>query len=101
MIFMRDRRTKKGKDAVAERLGHIALVTMHGVHHELQRRINDRSRFFRIKPFNQGCRTFEVSKQSSDGFALAVRTAPRFQRRLFGSDTLGEVGWSITGGRRG
>jgi hypothetical protein len=33
MIFMRDRRAEQGEDAVAQRLGHITFVAMHGVHH--------------------------------------------------------------------
>jgi hypothetical protein len=51
---------------------------MHGVHHELQGRINNRPGFFGIKPFNEGGRAFEIGKESGDGLALAVCIAARF-----------------------
>ena len=74
------RRTEQGKDAIAQRLRHIALIAMHGVHHELQGRINNRPRFFGIESFNQRRRAFEIGKQGGDRLALTVRRSTRFQR---------------------
>ena len=61
--------------------------------------IENRARFLGIKAFNQGCRTLQISKQRGDGFTLAVNVTPRFQRRLLGADTFGEVPRGITEGR--
>ncbi len=74
MILMGKGRTEQGKDAIAQRLRHIPLIAMHGVHHQLQRWVNDGSRLFRIKSFDQGRRAFEVGKEGGDGFAFAVCT---------------------------
>jgi hypothetical protein len=35
MIFMGKRRAEQSENAVAQRLGNIALIAMHGVHHQL------------------------------------------------------------------
>ena len=65
---------------------------MHGVHHQLQGGINNRSRFFGIESFNQRRRAFEIGKQGGDRLALAVCSATGFQRRLLGADALGQMG---------
>jgi hypothetical protein len=72
---------------------------MHGVHHELQSRINNGTRFFRIKPFDQGRGAFEVGKQRRDGLALAICCSARCHRGLLGANTFREVGRRIA--RRG
>src|SRR5215510_7826138 len=100
MIFMGNRRTEQGKDAVTQSLSHIPLIAMHGVHHEVQRRINDRSGFFGIEAFNESGGAFEVSKERGDRLALAIRTAARFQGSLLGPDALGQVGRGVARGRR-
>ena len=98
---MRNRCTKQRKDAIAQRLRHIAIIPMDGVHHELQRGVNNRSGVFGVKPFNQRGRAFQVRKQGGNGFALTVGTAPRFHRGLFGQDTLGQVWRGVTRRRLG
>ena len=50
---------------------------MHGVHHELQSRVNNRPRFFGIESFNQGRGAFEIGKQRSDGLTFALRQGRR------------------------
>ncbi len=45
---------------------------MHGVHHQLQCRIDNRPGFFGIEAFNQRRRAFEIGKQRRDGLALPV-----------------------------
>src|SRR5262249_27931045 len=91
MIFMGDWSPKQGKDAIAQRLRNIPLIAMHGVHHHLQGRINDRSGFFGIKSFDERGGALEIRKQSRDRFALAIWSATRCQRRLFGPDALSQM----------
>jgi hypothetical protein len=101
MVFMGNGRAKERKDAIPQGLRHIALVAMHRVHHELQGGIKERAGFFRIQPFDQGRRAFEISKQGSDRLPFAVTCPARFQRVLFSSDTLREVLGRVAGGRLG
>ena len=89
---MGKRRAEQGKDAIAQRLRHIAVILMHGVHHQLQGGINNRPRFFGIESFNQRRRAFEIGKQRGDRLALTVGCATRFQRRLLRADALGQMG---------
>ena len=56
---------------------------MHGIHHHLECRVENRAGFLGIEPFNQRCRAFQVSKQRGDGLALAVGSATGFESRLF------------------
>ena len=53
-------------------------VKVHGVHHDLQGRIDNRSCVLRVQPLDQGSRTFQVRKQGGDGFTLAVTCSSRF-----------------------
>ena len=89
MIFMGDGCTEEGEDTITEHLGDIAFIAMHGVHHQLECGINNRTGFFRIEPFDQRRRTFEIGKQRGDRFALAVGTPTSFQCYLLGADALG------------
>ena len=77
-------RAEQGKDAIAQGLRDIAVIAMHGVHHQLQSGINNRSGFFRIEPFDQRRRAFEIGKQRGDRFALALRQG-------CGTDALGQM----------
>ena len=70
---MGQRRAEQGKDAIAQRLRDIALIAMHGVHHQLQGGINNRSGFFGIESFDQRRRAFEIGKQRGDGLAFTIR----------------------------
>src|SRR3989442_10087133 len=96
MIFVGDGRAKEGKDTVAQRLGHIALIAMHRLHHELEGRVNDAASVFGIEIFDEGSGVFDVGKESSDGLTLTVGGSSRFQSCLLGPDTLGQVGRSVT-----
>ena len=84
-----------------KRLRHIAVILMHGVHHQLQGGINNRPGFFGIESFNQRRRAFEIGKQRGDRLALAVRRPPRFQRRLLRADALGQMWRRVTRWRLG
>ena len=74
---MGQRRAEQGKDAITQRLRHIAVVLMHRVHHQLQGRINNRSRFFGIESFNQRRRAFEIAN-----IAVIVLRSPLFHCAL-------------------
>src|SRR5262245_62897989 len=91
VILMRNWRPEQGKDAIAQRLSYIALIAMHGVHHELQGGVNDGAGFFGIEAFNESGRAFEISKEGSDGLALAVWCTTGFHGRLLGQDALGQM----------
>ena len=88
---MRQRRTEQRKDAITQGLRDIAVILMHRVHHQLQGGINNRSGFFRVESFNQGCRAFEIGKQRRDRLAFTVCATSCFQRRLFRADALGQM----------
>jgi hypothetical protein len=62
---------------------------MHGIHHELERGVDEGTGLFRIEPFDQGGGAFEVGKEGGDGLALAVRNTTRLQRRLLSQNALG------------
>jgi hypothetical protein len=48
MVFMRHGSAEDRKDAIARRLHHIAIVALHRIDHQLQRRIDDRTRLLGI-----------------------------------------------------
>ena len=74
-----------------QRLGDIALVAMHGVHHELEGGINNGSGVFGIEVASEGSEAGQIGKERSDGLALAVGDPTGFQRRLLSPDALGKV----------
>ena len=53
MIFVGNRGAKQREDAIAQGLGHVALVAMHGLHHELQGRIDDAAGLLGVEVFQQ------------------------------------------------
>ncbi len=80
MIFMGNRRTKERKDAIAQGLGDIALVAMHGVHHQLQSGINNRLRLFGIEAFNQAVEPLRSANKAVIVFrSPSVITAARIR----------------------
>ena len=73
MIFMRDRRAEQRKDSIASGLHDVTVVAMHRVDHQLQRRIDNRPRLFRIEPLHQVHRPLDIRKQRRDSLALPAR----------------------------
>ena len=98
VVFVGNRRPKQRKDAISQGLGHIPVIAMDSVHHELQSGIDDCTGFFGIESFNQRSRAFEVSKEGGDSFALAIAASPCFHSSLLGPDALGEVRRGVTNG---
>ena len=94
VIFVRHGRPEQGHDAIAQHLVHRPFKAVHGVHHALQRRIEECLGRFRIKVTNQFGRPFEVGKQHGDLFALA------FQGTSGGEDLLDQIGWGVRQRRR-
>jgi hypothetical protein len=62
MVFVGDRRAENREDSVAGRLHHVAVVAPHRIDHQLDRRINDRARLFRIDVLHQLHRSLDVGK---------------------------------------
>ena len=77
MVLMGDRRAEQREDAVAGRLHDIAVVAMHRVDHQLQRRVDDRARLLGIEVAHQLGRALDVGEQRRDGLALAIQALRR------------------------
>ncbi len=91
MIFVGDGGAEEGEDAVAQRLRDITVIAMHGVHHDLEGRVEGGARFFRIDSFDEGHRALEIGEEHGDGLALALEGAPRVQ------DLVGEMCGGVGG----
>ena len=101
MVFVRDRRAEQRQDAVAHRLGHIAFVVMHGLHHQRQCRVDQAARVFGIEIVDQRGRAGHVGEQRGDRLALAVRRAAGLHRRLCRPDAFGQIGRGVFDGGAG
>ena len=69
---MRDRRAEQREDAVAGRLHDVAVVAMRRVDHQLQRRIDNRARLFRVEVLHQLGRALDVGEQRRHRLALPL-----------------------------
>ena len=94
VIFVRHWRPEEGHDAIAQHLVHRPLKAVHGVHHALQRRIEECLGGFRVEIADQLRGAFEVGKQHGDLFALAC------QGTSGGEDLLDQIGWGVRQRRR-
>src|SRR5712692_6845331 len=101
MIFVGNGRAEEGEDAVAGGLSDVAFVAMHGIHHQLECRIDDGTRLFRIEAFNQSHRAFDVSEKRGDGLTLAVSRPACFHCRLLSPNALCEMRRCIARGSSG
>ena len=63
---------------------------MHGIHHELQRRIKNRASFFRIKIGNDVSRAFDISKYGGNALTFTVSDASGLHRFPFRLNALGQ-----------
>src|SRR5215813_4128909 len=91
MVFMTERGTEEGKDAVAGGLDDEALIAMDRVHHQLQGRIDEAPGRFGVEVFDQCGRVLDISKERSDGFPFAFSGASGFQNGLLGTNARGEM----------
>ena len=86
VVFVRDGGAKQGHNAIAEHLVHRALEAMHGVHHEVDGRIEELLGGFGIETADEFGGVLEIGKQHRDLFAFA------FQGRARGEDLVAEMG---------
>src|ERR1700683_2344233 len=84
MIFMGDWSAEKREDPVAGGLHNVTVVAAHRVDHQLERRIDDRARFFRIEILLELRRALDIGEQRGDRLSLAVA---RVTKRLLGCDS--------------
>jgi hypothetical protein len=73
------------RSSSAQYLVHRTLEAVHGVHHQVQRRVEEPPGLLRVEVPDQVGRAFEVGKQHRDLLALA------FQGVLASTDLIGEV----------
>ena len=73
MVFVGNGRAKQGHNAIAEHLVHRALEAVHGVHHVVQRRVEELLGSFWVETANQFGGIFQVGKQHGDLLALAFQ----------------------------
>ena len=71
MVLVRDRRAEQREDSVAGALHDVAVVAPHRIDHQLQRRIDNRARFFGIEVLFELGRALDIGEQRGDGLALA------------------------------
>ena len=89
MIFVGNRGAKQGHNAITEHLVHRALEAVHGVHHEMDGRIEELLGSFGIEPPDEFGGVLEVSKQHGHLLALTL------QGRASREDLVGEMGWRV------
>ena len=89
MIFVREWGAEERHNAIAQHLVDGAFVAVHGVHHALQRGIEELLGGFGVEVGDQLHGAFEVGKQHGDLLAFA------FQGAAGGEDFLREIGWGV------
>ena len=77
VILMGDGSAEQRKDAVTQRLGDVALVMMHGFHHQREHRIDEAAGFLGIEVFDERGGVFDISKERGDSLAFPVCGAAR------------------------
>jgi hypothetical protein len=85
MVLVGDRRTEDRHDAVTEDLIHRALVSMHGIDHDLLQRVEYRTDRLGVEVLHQVGRTLDVGKEDGDLLAFAL------DRSACAQDLLGEL----------
>src|SRR5580698_4831286 len=83
MVFVRLRRAEQGHDAVALYLVDDAIVAMHGLFHEIERRLKASHSKLRIsEAIDQSGRIPDIGEQDREVFAFAPLGAERTQQLL-------------------
>ena len=73
MVFVRNRSAKQRENAVSGRLHNVAVIAAHGIDHQLQSRIDDRSCLFRVKILLKRGRIYDVDEKRGNEFPPAFR----------------------------
>src|SRR5262249_23646688 len=82
VVLVRQRRSEESHDAVTQYLVDGSFIAMHGIHHEMQHRIDDLLRLFGIAVFDQLHRVPDVGKENGDLFPFSFQGRPRSQYLL-------------------
>jgi hypothetical protein len=85
VVLVGDRCAKERHDPVAHDLVHRALVTVHGLHHVFEDRVEDFARLLGVTVGEQLHRALQICEQNRDLLALALEGA------LGRQDLFGEV----------
>ena len=72
MVFMCDRCTEQGENAVAGGLRDVTAVALHHLDHQLECRVDDGASLFRIEALDQVHRALDVGEQRGDRLAFAL-----------------------------
>ncbi len=54
MVFVGNGCSEQSEDAIPQGVCHITIIPMDGIHHDLQRGVDNRSGFLGVEAFNQG-----------------------------------------------
>jgi hypothetical protein len=95
VVLMGDGGTKQRHDPVAHNLIDRALIAVHRVHHALEHRVEQCTRFLGVPVGQQFHGALEVGKEHGDLLALA------FQGTAGGQDLLRQIGGRVGEGGRG
>src|SRR5215813_2107276 len=76
MVLVGERRSEESHDPVAHHLAHRALKTVHGLHHELQDRIEYQAGLLGIAASEELHGIFEIGEEHCDLFVLALECGP-------------------------
>ena len=82
MVLVRDRGAEERHDPVAHDLVDGAFEAMDGRHHQLEDRIEDRARIFRITIGEQLHRALQIGEEHGHPLALSLQRRPRRQDAL-------------------
>jgi hypothetical protein len=85
---------EKGHNAITQYLVHRAFVAVHGVHHEVNRRVQQVLGGFRVKALDELGGILDIGKEHGDLFAFAFQARPGVE------DFFGEIGRGIGQGSR-
>src|SRR6266851_8073611 len=89
MVFVGNRGTEEGHNAIAEHLIHRALEAVHGVHHNMDGGVEELLGGFRVETPNEFSGVFEVGKEHGHLLALALKSGAGRE------DLVGEMGWGV------
>jgi hypothetical protein len=90
VVLVRYGRSKEGHNAIAQHLIHGAFVAVHGLHHQMQGRVEEAPGRFWVKTGNQLRRACEIGKQHRDLLALA------FQISAVSENLFREMWWGVS-----
>src|SRR5262245_25601769 len=85
MVFLGHRCAEQREDSVSSGLRDVAAIALHGLHHQVECRIDYGAGFLRIEVLYELHRSFDVREQCSDGLAFTLKI---FKSGCFGYPNL-------------